>query len=291
MRRWLLGAAAGLSLAVATTADDPPKKDDPPPKKDYAKKEDAAKTPLEQVQAIKKELVAAESEFYTTLQDLDDEKKEDVEKSQKLYKEFTKKQEAAFAKALEIAKADPKSDAGFAALEWLLTTPRAYYVAVGKPAMELAAEHHAANPKMAPVVRMLGRLTPHESTDSYGAAVALLKAVRDKNPNRIAQGYAAMGLIGLSLRKVAVAERNKSPDAERLAAEDEKELEAFVKDYGGAGGTDDVGAWAKGELFELRNLRVGKVAPDIEGEDLDGVKFKHSDYRGKVVVIDFWGDW
>jgi peroxiredoxin len=33
------------------------------------------------------------------------------------------------------------------------------------------------------------------------------------------------------------------------------------------------------------------VAPDIESEDLDGVKFKLSDYRGKVVVLDFWGDW
>ena len=32
-------------------------------------------------------------------------------------------------------------------------------------------------------------------------------------------------------------------------------------------------------------------APDIIGHDLDGVPFKLSDYRGKVVVIDFWGDW
>jgi peroxiredoxin len=48
---------------------------------------------------------------------------------------------------------------------------------------------------------------------------------------------------------------------------------------------------AKQALFELRHLRIGKVAPDIVGEDLDGVKFKLSDYRGKVVVLDFWGDW
>jgi cytochrome oxidase Cu insertion factor (SCO1/SenC/PrrC family) len=36
---------------------------------------------------------------------------------------------------------------------------------------------------------------------------------------------------------------------------------------------------------------IGKVAPDIEGVDVDGKKFKLSDYRGKVVVLDFWGDW
>ncbi len=52
-----------------------------------------------------------------------------------------------------------------------------------------------------------------------------------------------------------------------------------------------VGDKCESTLFELRNLLVGKTAPDIEGEDLDGEAFKLSDYRGKVVVIDFWGDW
>jgi cytochrome oxidase Cu insertion factor (SCO1/SenC/PrrC family) len=39
------------------------------------------------------------------------------------------------------------------------------------------------------------------------------------------------------------------------------------------------------------DLEIGKVAPDIEAVDLDAVPFKLSDYRGKVVVLDFWGDW
>jgi hypothetical protein len=284
MRRWLAGAALGLALATAA-ADDPPKKDDPPPK------QDEPKTPAERLKAIKKEVAAAESEFYKAARDLDDEKKEDAEKSAKLYREFGKKQEAGFAVALEIARADPKSDAGFAALEWLLTTPRAFYVAVGKPAMELAAEHHAANPKIAPTLKLLGYLTPHEGADSHPAAVALLKAVVEKNPNKIARAYAAMGLAGLSVRTFAAAEHKKDPAADRLAATAEKELEAVLKDYGDTGATVGVGDWATGELFELRHLRVGKVAPDIEGEDLDGVAFKLSDYRGKVVVLDFWGDW
>jgi len=36
---------------------------------------------------------------------------------------------------------------------------------------------------------------------------------------------------------------------------------------------------------------VGNLAPEIEGVDLDGVEFKLSDYRGKVVMLDFYGDW
>ncbi|MBX3118520.1 MAG: redoxin domain-containing protein [Fimbriimonadaceae bacterium] len=48
---------------------------------------------------------------------------------------------------------------------------------------------------------------------------------------------------------------------------------------------------AKGALFEMDNLSIGKVAPDFELEDENGVKWKLSDYRGKVVVLDFWGFW
>lgn len=32
-------------------------------------------------------------------------------------------------------------------------------------------------------------------------------------------------------------------------------------------------------------------APEIEGVDLDGVRFKLSDYRGKVVLLSFSGEW
>ncbi|MBK7645445.1 MAG: redoxin domain-containing protein [Planctomycetes bacterium] len=38
-------------------------------------------------------------------------------------------------------------------------------------------------------------------------------------------------------------------------------------------------------------LAVGKLAPDFVAKDADGVAFKLSDYRGKVVVLDFWGFW
>jgi hypothetical protein len=38
-------------------------------------------------------------------------------------------------------------------------------------------------------------------------------------------------------------------------------------------------------------FEVGDLAPEIVGNDVDGSEFKLSDYRGKVVVLDFWGDW
>ena len=48
---------------------------------------------------------------------------------------------------------------------------------------------------------------------------------------------------------------------------------------------------AKGELYELRNLGIGKTLPDVEGEDVRGRKIRLADYRGKVVVVDFWATW
>jgi peroxiredoxin len=38
-------------------------------------------------------------------------------------------------------------------------------------------------------------------------------------------------------------------------------------------------------------LEVGNLAMEIDAEDIDGQRFKLSDYRGKVVVLDFWGHW
>lgn len=46
------------------------------------------------------------------------------------------------------------------------------------------------------------------------------------------------------------------------------------------------------KVMEVRAMvGVGKVAPEIAGPDIDGEDFKLTDYRGKVVMLDFWGDW
>jgi hypothetical protein len=70
-------------------------------------------------------------------------------------------------------------------------------------------------------------------------------------------------------------------------------LERIAKDYADVRDARKrpLGPRAEGAVFELQKLQIGMVAPGIEAEDIDGTAFKLSDYRGKVVVLDFWGHW
>ena len=54
---------------------------------------------------------------------------------------------------------------------------------------------------------------------------------------------------------------------------------------------EKMGEIATQALFRIRYLSIGRVAPEIESEDVSGTTFKLSDYRGKVVVLSFWGHW
>jgi hypothetical protein len=275
---WLAVAVVGIALTAP--ADDRP---------------DPKLPPADRLAALQKEHKDAEAAYSKAVQALPD-TPEGEKKSEELWKEFDKKQGERFLAAVGLAKADPKSDLALAALEWVLTVPRSYYLPAGKPALELAAEHHAANPKVGKIVAWVGYLPPEDRVESHAAAVALIRAVAEKNPDRTARGQAVMALAWQAKRKFAVAEYRRTADAEELAAAAEKAFEAVVKDYADCPrlqrpNARTLGEEAGQELFDLRHLRIGKAAPDIEGEDLDGLKFKLSEYRGKVVVLDFWGDW
>lgn len=48
---------------------------------------------------------------------------------------------------------------------------------------------------------------------------------------------------------------------------------------------------AQEQLVELRNRAAGMPAPDITGIDLNDNPMKLSDYRGRVVLMNFWATW
>jgi AhpC/TSA family len=93
----------------------------------------------------------------------------------------------------------------------------------------------------------------------------------------------------------------KKADKAVISSESEALLERVISEYGDVpfpAGWDKakrrgktLADQARLKLDTLRNLTVGKVAPDIQGEDINGKRMRLSDYRGKVVVLVFWGTW
>jgi hypothetical protein len=204
---------------------------------------------------------------------------------ERLSADYERKREAGRDAALEIARAEPASETGFNALAFLMKDSQAYGLPVGKAALELMAKHHAANRKVGPYVARLAYYPPYEKNASHPAAVALLNAVVEKNPDRAARGQAALGLAWQAKRRFELAEYEASkgaalaPRVDAAALEAERAFDAVVHDYGdcanlrdtgGRRPTATLGEEAAFELYGLRNLRPGKPAPEIAAEDLDG---------------------
>lgn len=253
--------------------------------------------PTNRLAVIQKEYAEVESAYYKTNGALPD-TAEGRKKSYELWKEFDKNQSDLFSEAVALAKLDPKSDSGFAALEWALTNPSSYHLQAGKLAMELTAQFYAADPKVGKIIAWVGYYPPDAKADSYPAAINLIQNVAEKNPDRTARGQAVIAQARLAKRKFDEAEYKKASDVDSLAIEAEKAFELVVNDYADCPRLRDaligqltLGQEAEQGLFELHNLRIGKMAPDIEANDLDGASFKLSDYRGRVTVLIFWASW
>jgi thiol-disulfide isomerase/thioredoxin len=118
-------------------------------------------------------------------------------------------------------------------------------------------------------------------------AESLLAKLGESGPSRDIRGLALFHLA------VAQAQRNNGTDEKRQAAI-EALLERVQKEYGNIQPDDEdktLAKLAEGLLFEIRYLRPGKVIPDLVGTDVAGKPLKLSGFRGKVVLLVFWGTW
>jgi hypothetical protein len=298
MRRAVTAALAALTLACvpALAARDDPNKAQAQPKK----------TPKEQFQAVLEQYQKAQADFSQAYS-----KAKNNEERSKIFNEKYPKPDEYATRFLVIAEAAPDDPAAVDALVWCVQLGR------GGPslakAMERLSEKHADNPKLASAVAGLAQ--------SYSpAGEKLLRAVAAKNRDRTARGNAMLALAQLLKNRTELIDmlkedksnrvqqieqflrtqgydndglaRLKSTDVDVVMKEVESTFEKVAKEFGDINsGRGTLGKLASSELNEIRNLGMGKPCPDISGEDIDGKKFKLSDYKGKVVVVDFWGDW
>jgi hypothetical protein len=208
---------------------------------------------------------------------------------------------------LKLAETYPKDPVAVDALVWVVVRGN------GEPrskAMTFLLRDHIQSEQMATVCSTLALTFQDKDIQK------LLRAVLEKSKHRPSQAQACLALARGAENRQRLAQRFKErPEMaknyesilgkqaveaiveagpEKLGKEVEALYEQVVKDFADA--TDSEGnklsELAKDKLEALRNpIVVGKPAPEIEGEDIDGVKFKLSDYRGKVVLLDFWGNW
>jgi len=209
------------------------------------------------------------------------------EEKQAAQREYSQKLTALRRKVAEqaqkLADEDPKDEVGLEALKMLMngTDLRAR-----EKARALVMEHHLNSPSIESIIPILAR-------QGRGYDLKLLNTLIEKNPGKPVKAMAAY-LLAQSVKAESEGPKVKDSEIEAKQAEAIKAFEKVAEEYGdvqatGVRGT--VGDAARTAIAEIKKSPIGKVTPEIEGEDVDAVNFKLSDYRGKVVLLDFWGHW
>jgi hypothetical protein len=266
--------------------------------------DDKPPSPAERYKALLKEYQDASSGGVLT----DEERMKFVGRTYKLRSQLA-------LKFLELAEANPQDpiaeDCLIQAVWQVNGTPWPVDLVGEDPArpraLALLERDHVQSDKLAPPCQRV----------SYGFCKeyeTFLRTVLEKNPHREVQAAACLGLahfLNNRLQRLDLLKEDPQlarefadlygkeyleelqQDRGEAAKEVEHLLGQAVEKYGDVKvpGAGAAGEKAESELFEIRNLCIGKEAPDIEGEDQDGVRFKLSDYRGKVVLLDFWSQY
>jgi hypothetical protein len=266
-------------------------------------------TPAEQYKAILADYERAVADFRKALSSA-----KTPQEQQKVFEEKQpeKKREAFAARFLKLAETNPKDPVAVDALLWVATNAPSIDSAPESPhakALTMLARDHVRSDKLRPLVEGMS-FSLDEGSQKF------LRSVAEKNPSREIQGKASLALAEQAENRFQIAQEFKDnpdrakvyepilgkktvdelvkADLGKLNQEAQTRFERLAKDYG------DLSARQNSTMKELAHIKldalrdpvtVGKAVPEIEGEDIDGKKFKLSDYRGKVVLLDFWGNW
>ena len=174
--------------------------------------------------------------------------------------------------------------------------------------VELVQRDHLMNDRLAPICDRI-RFSYRPEFEP------LLKAVIRENPHRDVHGLAQLALAQLQhnqLRLLDLAsdrpelaqrystiygqgyiDRLQRIGRDQLVERVESGYESAVKfdDVTNIPFQTSVAEKAESELYELRHLSEGRLAPEIQGQDQDGRQFKLTDYRDNVVLLYFWQEY
>ena len=153
-----------------------------------------------------------------------------------------------------------------------------------------AAEHHADNDQLFSVLPV--PLMMVNGSEGYAVPKAALQQILKESKNRSVRGQAAYELasnaIGAS-KSPRESEGNRRQASMDIATYSDLVMTQYadVKTWSGK----TVKEQLEGKLFSLNSLVPGKVLPDVEAKNLEDELDRLTNYRGKVVLIDFWATW
>lgn len=193
----------------------------------------------------------------------------------------TTRPERAFAErfAAAAAKAN-KTEAAVPYLAWIVQRGP---IEMATAAMTTLMRDHASSKGIRLAVARLGGL---KQAIGLEQSRAWLDHVLDVNEDAEVRAQALFTRAGLYVGTRAL---TTSPELRMAAIQDLKAAEGILSELEGS--ATSLLRLVTSLRDEAERLEPGLAAPEIEGKDLDGVAFKLSDYRGKVVLLDFWGDW
>jgi hypothetical protein len=147
---------------------------------------------------------------------------------------------------------------------------------VQKGVLERAQKRHLKSKNLGDIIEnamMLSRFAGQDETRAF------FDRVIAESPHQMPRAWAMYWEAMDVQRNKKASDEDKSKAAARL-------VEAAQL----AAGTE-LGDRIAAPAFEKEHLQIGMEVPNIVGADLDGAAFELKDYRGKVVVLDFWGFW
>jgi thiol-disulfide isomerase/thioredoxin len=196
---------------------------------------------------------------------------------------------------LRLAEANPEDFPGFDALQFIALDCESDRPEVSR-AVQLLVRHHSRGNRIGGELHRF--VAPRFFGTRSGEIVGLLRDVLEHNPHPDIQAEACFGLAQFLSNQAAFARQVRLPEHAGLARQVERlwgeghlaylkrlDVEALLAE---STSLFDRGRKSYPEYWES-HVCFGRVAPEIEGEDIEGRPLALGDYRGKVILLNFWG--
>ncbi|MCP5535185.1 MAG: redoxin domain-containing protein [Akkermansiaceae bacterium] len=223
----------------------------------------AATTVKEQIKAASKAFDKQNMEFMKMLR-----AEKDNTKKRELYKTGRPDPSGTVNLILKLARENPKADGVENGLVWTL---RVANPTQRREVTQFMLTHYQDSKSIGNLAQYYGRM--------YGGGEPELREIVEKAGNEAVR-------LGATYYLAEKLMNNKATQQEGLTL-----MKQLARTPGLDKKNPNLLAQANIKIMVLEKLGIGCIAPDIVGTDHEGKEFKLSDYRGQVVLLDFWGIW